>query len=148
MYVDDIVFGSTNDELSKSFGEIMRIKFEMSMMEELNFFLRLQIKQYKDGIFINQSKYTRELLKMFKIDQAKTAKTPMSTIFKLEKDEEGKSVDSKMFKGIIGSLLYLTASRPDIQFSICLCTHFQVDLKESHLLALKRIFKYLWELKT
>ena len=115
----------------------------MSMMGELKFFLRLQIKQCKDGIFINQTKYARDILKKFGMDGVKLSKTPMSTTTKLNKDENSKPVDEKWFRGMIGSLLYLTASRSDIMFATCLCAHFQSSPKESHLNAIKRIFKYL-----
>ncbi|RVW72702.1 Retrovirus-related Pol polyprotein from transposon RE1 [Vitis vinifera] len=92
----------------------MHSEFEMSMMGELNFFLGLQIKQLKKGTFINQAKYIRDLLKRFNMEKAKTTKTPMSSSIKLENDEKGKSVNSTMYRGMIGSLLYLTTSRPDI----------------------------------
>ncbi|RVW33262.1 Retrovirus-related Pol polyprotein from transposon RE1 [Vitis vinifera] len=110
-------------------------EFEMSMMGELNFFLGLQIKQLKEGTFINQAKYIRDLLKRFNMEEAKTMKTPMSSSIKLDKDEKGKSIDSTMYRGMIGSLLYLTASRPDIMYSVCLCARFQSCPKESHLSA-------------
>ncbi|WKA10982.1 hypothetical protein VitviT2T_028520 [Vitis vinifera] len=90
----------------------------MSMMGELNFFIELQIKQLKEGTFINQAKYIRDLLKRFNMEEAKTMKNPMSSSIKLNKDEKGKSVNSTMYRGIIGSLLYLTASRPDIMYSM------------------------------
>ena len=121
----------------------MPSEFEMSMMRELNFFLRLQIKQLKEGTFINQAKYIKDLLKRFNMEEAKTMKTPMSSSIKLDKDEKGKSIDSTMYRGMIGSLLYLTASRPDIMYSVCLCARFQSCLKESHLSVVKRILKYL-----
>ena len=89
----------------------------MSMMGELKFFLGLQIKQCKDGIFINQTKYARDILKNFVMDGVKSNKTPMSFTAKLNKDENGKLVNEKRFRGMIGSLLYLTASRPDIMFA-------------------------------
>ncbi|GKU87574.1 hypothetical protein SLEP1_g1955 [Rubroshorea leprosula] len=117
--------------------------FEMSMMGELNFFLGLQIKQSNEGIFINQTMYTKELLKKFGMEKAKPQPTPMSSTLKLDKDEQGKPFDQKLFRSIIGSLLYLTASRPDIMFSVCLCARFQSCPKESHFTALKRIFRYL-----
>ena len=97
----------------------------MSMMGELNFFLGLQIKQLKEGTFINQAKYIRDLLKRFNMEEAKTMKTPMSSSIKLDKDEKGKCIDSTMYRGMIGSLLYLTASRPNIMYSVCLCARFQ-----------------------
>ena len=115
----------------------------MSLMGELNFFLGLQIKQMREGIFIHQSKYTRELLKKFRMEEAKPMSTPMSTSIKMDKDEKGKSVCQKLYRSMIGSLLYLTASRPDIMFSVCMCARFQACPKESHLIAVKRILKYL-----
>jgi hypothetical protein len=143
IYVDDIIFGATNESLCKDFSERMQGEFEMSMMGELNFFLGLQIKQSKEGILINQAKYIKELLKRFKMEDCKPMKTPMSPATKLDKDENGKSVDTKLYRGMIGSLLYLTASRPDIMFSVCLCARFQSNPKESHLGAVKRILRYL-----
>ena len=143
IYVDDIIFGATNESLCKEFSNIMQSEFEMSMMGELNFFLGLQIKQTTNGIFINQSKYCKELLKRFGMDNAKEIATPMSTACYLDKDEGGKSVDIKKYRGMIGSLLYLSASRPDIMFSVCLCARYQANPKESHLSAVKRIMRYL-----
>ncbi|RVW22529.1 Retrovirus-related Pol polyprotein from transposon RE1 [Vitis vinifera] len=89
----------------------MHSEFEMSMMGELNFFLGLQIKQLKEGTFINQAKYIRDLLKRFNMEEAKTMKTPMSSSIKLDKDEKGKSINPTMYRGMIGSLLYLTTSK-------------------------------------
>ncbi|PKA49890.1 Retrovirus-related Pol polyprotein from transposon TNT 1-94 [Apostasia shenzhenica] len=143
IYVDDIIFGATNEILCEEFSKCMSKEFEMSMMGELNFFLGLQIKQLSEGIFICQSKYTRELLKKFGMDKSKQIGTPMSSSTKLDKDEKGKTVDEKLYRGMIGSLLYLTASRPDIVFSVCMCARFQSSPKESHLTAVKRIFRYL-----
>jgi hypothetical protein len=121
IYVDDIIFGSTNENLCKEFSKTMQDEFEMIMMGEINFFLGLQIKQTKGGIFINQSKYVKDLLKRFGLENAKAIGTPMSPSTKLDKDEKGKSVDVKLYRGMIGSLLYLIASRPNIMFSVCLC---------------------------
>ncbi|GKA53214.1 retrovirus-related pol polyprotein from transposon TNT 1-94 [Tanacetum coccineum] len=143
IYVDDIIFGSTCQEMCDDFAKIMHDEFEMSMMGELNFFLGLQIKQLEDGIFFNQSKYIKEMLKKFGLEDSKPMKTPISTETKLTKDVEGESVDNTKYRGMIGSLLYLTASRPDIMFSVCLCARFQEDPKTSHLEAVKRIFRYV-----
>ena len=115
----------------------------MSMMGELNYFLGLQIKQRNDGTFIHQSKYVKDLLRRFNMQECSTAKTPMATATKLDADKQGKSVDQTSYRGMIGSLLYLTASRPDIMFSTCLCARFQADPKESYMVAVKRIFRYL-----
>ena len=145
IYVDDIIFGATNENMCKEFAKSMQGEFEMSMMGELNFFLGLQIKQSSEGTFINQAKYTKELLKRFGMIEAKPLGTPMGTSIKLDKDENGKNVDEKLYRGMIGSLLYLTASRPDIMFSVCICARFQSCPKESHLVAVKRIFRYFIE---
>ncbi|GKA14009.1 retrovirus-related pol polyprotein from transposon TNT 1-94 [Tanacetum coccineum] len=143
IYVDDIIFGSTCQDMCDDFAKIMHDEFEMSMMGELNFFLGLQIKQMEDGIFFNQSKYIKEMLKKFGLEDSKPMKTPMSSDTKLIKDEKSESVDSTKYRGMIGSLLYLTASRPDIMFSVCLCARFQEAPKTSHLEAVKRIFRYI-----
>ncbi|GJY51156.1 retrovirus-related pol polyprotein from transposon TNT 1-94 [Tanacetum coccineum] len=140
IYIDDNIFGSICQELCDDFAKIMHDEFEMSMMGELNFFLGLQIKQMEDGIFFNQSKYIKEMLKKFCLEDSKPMKTPMSSDTKLTKDEECESVDSIKYRGMIGSLLYLMASRPNIMFSVCLCARFQEDPKTSHLEAVKRIF--------
>ena len=143
IYVDDIIFDATNESLYQEFAKLMQGEFEMSMMGELNFFLGLKIKQTREGIFINQTKYTKEILKKFGMEVTKPLGTPMSPTCKLDKDENGKSVDQKLYRGMIGSLLYLTASRPDIMFSVCMCARYQANPKESHLLAVKRILRYL-----
>ena len=143
IYVDDIIFGATNDLLCEDFAKSMSSEFEMSMMGELNFFLGLQIKQSKEGIFINQAKYVKEMLKKFEMEDAKPMNTPMSSSIKLDKDEHGVAVDTTKYRGMIGSLLYLTASRPDIMFSVGLCARFQSNPKESHLSAVKRILRYI-----
>ena len=121
----------------EEFSKCMHSEFEMSMIGELNFFLGLQIKQLKEGTFINHAKYIRDLLKRFTMEEAKTMKTPMSSSIKLGKDEKGKSINSTMYRGMIGFLLYLTASRPDIMYGVCLCARFQSCPKESHLSAIK-----------
>nr|GEU97715.1 retrovirus-related Pol polyprotein from transposon TNT 1-94 [Tanacetum cinerariifolium] len=105
--------------------------------------LRLQIKQMEDGIFFNQSKYIKEMLKKFGLEDSKPMKTPKSSNTKLTKDKECKSLDSTKYRGMIGSLLYLTTSRLDIMFSVCLCARFQEAPKASHLEAVKRIFQYI-----
>ena len=118
-------------------------EFEMSMIGELNFFLGFQIKQLKEVTFIHQEKYTKDILKKFKMDDCKLIKTPMPTNGHLDLDEGGKSVDQTLYRSMIGSLLYLTASRPDIMFSVCMCARFQANPKESHISAVKRILRYL-----
>ncbi|CAH9075913.1 unnamed protein product [Cuscuta europaea] len=142
IYVDDIIFGSTNEELCK-FSQVMQSQFEMSMMGELSYFLGLQVKQVPEGIFINQGKYTKDLIKKFGIEGKSSVKIPMNTSQGIGPDDEGKDVDAIMYRGIIGSLLYLTASRPDISFSVGICARYQSKPKESHLSAAKIIIRYI-----
>ena len=143
IYVDDIIFGSTNPSFCEEFGEMMSREFEMSMIGELSFFLGLQIKQLKEGTFVCQSKYVKDILKKFGMEDAKPIKTPMATNGHLDLDEGGNPVDQKLYRSMIGSLLYLTASRPDIMFSVCMCARFQAAPRECHLTAVKRILRYL-----
>jgi hypothetical protein len=121
----------------------MTQKFEMSMMGELNYFLGFQVKQLKDGTFISQMKYTQDLLKRFGMKDTKPAKTPMGTDGHVDLNKGGKSVDQKAYWSMIGSLIYLCASRPDIMLSVCMCARFQSDPRECHLVAVKRILRYL-----
>ncbi|GJY96373.1 putative ribonuclease H-like domain-containing protein [Tanacetum coccineum] len=114
VYVDDIIFGSTKKSLCTEFEKMMHKKFQMSSMGELTFFLRLQ-----------------------------TASTPMETQKLLLKDEDGEEVDVHLYRSMIGSLMYLTSSRPDIMFAVCACARYQVNPKVSHLHVVKRIFRYL-----
>ena len=124
----DIIFGATNKKLCECFAKDMQNEFEMSMMGELTFFLGLQVKQCKDGIFINQSKYIKDILKKFGFEDVKEIGTLMSPITKLDKDEKGKDVNQKLYRGMIGSLLYLTAS------SLMLCFVYAYVLDFKHVL--------------
>jgi hypothetical protein len=117
--------------------------FEMSMMGELTYFLGFQVKQLKEGIFISQTKYTQDLLKRFGMKDAKPITTPMGTNRHFNLDVGGKSIDQKIYLSKIESLLYLCASRQDIMLPIFMCPRFQSDPKECHLVAMKRILRYL-----
>ncbi|GJX38220.1 putative ribonuclease H-like domain-containing protein [Tanacetum coccineum] len=143
VYVDDIIFGSINKELCTAFEKLMKDKFQMSSMGELTFFLGLQVQQKEDGIFISQDKYVDEILKKFNYTDVKSASTPVDLEKPLVKDGDADDVDVHLYRSMIGSLMYLTASRPDIMFVVCACARFQVTPKTSHLLAIKRIFRYL-----
>jgi hypothetical protein len=122
---------------------VMMQKFEMSMMGKLAYFLGFQVKQLKDDTFISQTKYTQDLLKRFGMKDAKPAKTPMGTDEHIDLNKGGKSVDQKAYRSMIGSLLYICASRPDIMLSVCMCARFQSDHNECHLVVVKRILRYL-----
>jgi hypothetical protein len=144
VYVDDIIFGSTNKSFCDEFSKIMTDMFEMSMMGVLTFFLGFQIKQDKEGTFMSQMKYTRDILKKFGMDKAKPIKTLMFTNgHHLDHDLGGTLVDQKVYHSMIGSILYHCTSRPDIMLNACMCARFQVAPKDCHLRAVKRIMRYL-----
>ncbi|GJU52190.1 retrovirus-related pol polyprotein from transposon TNT 1-94 [Tanacetum coccineum] len=142
IYVDDIIFGSTNPKLSKRFGKLMHSKFDMSMMGELKFFLGIQIHQSPRGIFINQAKYAQEILKKHGMTSCDSIGTPMATKH-LDADLSGTPVDQTKYRSMVGALMYLTASRPDIVHATCYCARYQAKPTEKHLTAVKRIFRYL-----
>ena len=121
----------------------MQSEFEMSLLGELNFFLGLQISQLNDGIFISQSKYIKEMLKKFGMEDCKPVSAPMITGCKLRKYDESKEVDQKVYRSMIGILLYMTASRLDVMQAVGLVARFQANPKEAHVLSTKRIFRYL-----
>jgi hypothetical protein len=140
--MNDIVFGSSSNYLVARFVEDMSREFEMSMMGELQFSFGLQIKQSKEGTFVHQAKYTKDNVRKFKMEDSKAMAALMSTTTAFDADEEGEHVDQKEYQSMIGSL-YLMATRPDIQFSVCLCACFLASPRTSHRQAVKRIFRYL-----
>nr|GEW23583.1 hypothetical protein [Tanacetum cinerariifolium] len=143
VYVDDIIFGYTKKSWCDEFKALIEYRFQMSSMSELTFFLRLQVKQKEYGIFISQDKYVVEILKKFDFLSVKTASTPIETKKPLVKDEEAADVDVHLYRSMIGFLIYLIASRPDIMYAVCACSRFQVTPKTLHLQAVKSIFRYL-----
>src|SRR4051812_16545841 len=143
IYVDDIIFGSSNKAFNDEFSKLMTNRFRMSMMGELRVFLGFEIKQVRGGTFFNQDKYTQDMLKRFNMKDLNGDPTPMATKTHLELNPNGKDVDQKVYRSMIGSLLYLCASRPDIVLSVGVCARYQAAPKESNLMAVKRIFRYL-----
>jgi hypothetical protein len=121
----------------------MENEFQMSMIGEPTIFLGIQVKQMKQGTFVHQAKYVKDLMKKFNMAELKPVSTPMSITTSLGLDEVGEAVDQREYKSMIGSLLYLTATWPDIQFTMCLCTRFQASPRSSHRMAVQRIFRYL-----
>jgi hypothetical protein len=143
IYVADIIFGGSSHTLVSSFQEMMEYEFQMSMMGEITFFLGIQVKQMKQDTFVHQTKYTKDLMKKFNMAELKPVSTPMSTATSLDPDEDGKAIDQRDYKSMIDSLLYLTAIRPDIQFIVCLCMHFQASPRSSHRTTVQQIYMYL-----
>ncbi|GKE54700.1 putative ribonuclease H-like domain-containing protein, partial [Tanacetum coccineum] len=129
--------------IKKQKGDILLVHVYMSSMGELTFFLGLQVQQKEDGIFISQDKYVAEILKKFNYSDVKSASTLIDLEKPLVKDGDADDVDVHPYRSMIRSLMYLTASRPDIMFVVCACARFQVTPKTSHLLEVKRIFRYL-----
>jgi hypothetical protein len=120
--------------------------FEMSMMCELNFFLGPQIKQTQDVTFMHQAKYIKDDLKKFDMGDAKPLSTPMFTMTALDVEENGEPMDQKEYMSMVGSLLYLIETRPDIHFAVCQCARFQASPHTSHRQDMKWIMRYLTSL--
>ncbi|GKC47990.1 retrovirus-related pol polyprotein from transposon TNT 1-94, partial [Tanacetum coccineum] len=135
IYVDDIISASTKPDLCETFSKIMCSKFKMSMMGKLSFFLGLQISQSPRGIFLNQSKFALEIIKKYGMETScDLVDTLMVEKSKLDEDPQGKDVDPTCYHGMIGTLMYLTSSRPDLQFVVCMCARYQakpIDSSES-----------------
>jgi hypothetical protein len=110
----------------------MESEFHMSMMGELTFFLGIQVKQIKQATFVHQAKYTKDLMKKFNMAELKPLSTPMTTATTLDPDKNGEVVDQGEYRNMIGSLMYLTVTRSDIQFTVGLCAHFQASPRSSH----------------
>ncbi|GJZ00924.1 retrovirus-related pol polyprotein from transposon TNT 1-94 [Tanacetum coccineum] len=143
IYVDDIIFSLTDPRDCNRFSNEMSSKFQMSMMGQISFFLGLQISQNPKGIFINQSKYAKEVLKKFDLHNSDPVDTPMVERTKLDEDLSGIPVDQTQYRGMVGCLMYLTASRPDLVFVVCMCARYQSKPTKKHLEAVKRIFWYI-----
>nr|GFB55272.1 uncharacterized mitochondrial protein AtMg00810-like [Tanacetum cinerariifolium] len=143
IYVDDIIFASTDPKDRDMFSNEMSSKFQMSMMGQMSFFLSLQVSQSSGGIFINQSKFALEILKNFGMDSCDLVDTPMVDRLKLDEDLLEIPVDQTRFRSMVGSLMYLAASRPDLVFAVCMCARYQAKPTKKHLEALKRVFRYL-----
>ncbi|GKB01718.1 retrovirus-related pol polyprotein from transposon TNT 1-94 [Tanacetum coccineum] len=136
IYVDDIIFASTNTSMCDEFANQMTSKFKMSMMGQMSFFLGLQISQSLRGIFINQSKYASKIVKKYGLNTTDFVDIPMIETKKLDEDLQRKPVDATLYRGMIGSLMYHTASRPDLNHVVCLCARYQANATEKHLQAL------------
>jgi hypothetical protein len=143
VYVDDIFFGCTNESSIQWFANSMQTEFEMSMIGELSYFLGLQVNESSAGIFISQEKYLKEMLKKFKMEDFSPVSTPMVVGCKLSKYHMPPNVDQRTYRSMIGSLLYIIASRPDIMQVVGMVGCYQLAPKQSHFIAVTRIFKYL-----
>eukprot|EP00253_Pinus_taeda_P002843 PITA_02843 len=143
VYVDDLIFASNNDEMSRGFSQNMSREFEMSTIGELSHFLGIQVSQPRAGLFISQAKYLKDMLKRYGMEDCAPMTTPMTTNSKLSKDDDSTPADATHYRSIIGALLYLTATRPNIMQVVGMVGRFQSTPKQSHLLVVKRILRYL-----
>eukprot|EP00253_Pinus_taeda_P004890 PITA_04890 len=140
---DDIIFGNNEEAMSQRFALVMQKEFEMSLLGELTYFLGLQIQQNEGGIFFSQTKYLKQILKKYVMEDAKPVCTPMVTGCSLSANDESAALHQPTYRSMIGSLLYLTGTLPDIMHAVGIVGRFQANPKETHLQAVKRIFKYL-----
>nr|GEY08461.1 retrovirus-related Pol polyprotein from transposon TNT 1-94 [Tanacetum cinerariifolium] len=143
VYIDDIIFDSTHPRYIQLFSDLMKSRFEMSMMGEMTFFLGLQVNQSPCGIFTNQSKYVLQILKKYEMESCDPVGTLMEIKDKLDLDKNKTPIDATKYRSMIGALMYLTSSRPDIVHATCLCARYQAKPTEKHLKEVKRIFRYL-----
>ena len=141
--LSDIIFGSNEESMSQNFASVMQQEIEMSLLGELTYFLGLQVQQNKDGIFLSQTKYLKQIPKKYGMEDSKPVCAPMVIGCSLSSNDESATVHQPTYKSMIGSLLYLIGTRPNIMHAVGIVGRFQANPKESHLQAIKRIFKYL-----
>lgn len=143
IYVDDTAFGGMPDKMVEHFVHQMQFKFEMSLVGELTYFFRIQVKQMEDIVFVSQSKYARSIVKNLGFEKASYKITLAEKDVKLTRDENGVDMDQSLTKSMIRSLFYLTISRHDITFFLGVCARYQAKPKANHLTQVKRIMKHL-----
>lgn len=143
IYVDDIVYLSSSEEMVKKFTQEMEMTFEMSDLGLLNYFLGLEVKQTEDGVFISQKRYAEESLKLFQMHQCKSVTTPMNVGEKLQIDDGTGNADSRSYRSMIGRLLYLTHTRPDIIYTVNLLSRFVNKPSRMHMGAVKHLLRYI-----
>ncbi|CAH9069840.1 unnamed protein product [Cuscuta europaea] len=143
IYVDDLIFTGNNMTMFDEFKQVMTKEFEMTDIGLMSYYLGIEVKQMNDGIFITQEGYTREVLKKFNMEDSKPVSTPVESGLKLSRYDKGKLIDPTYFKSLVGSLRYLTCTRPDILFGVGLVSRFMEAPTTTHLKAGKRILRYL-----
>lgn len=143
LYVDDLIFTGNDNGMFDDFKNSMMNEFEMSDLGKMHYFLGLEVVQSDDGFFVSQKKYVQDILDRFEMKNCNSSNTPVEFGLKLSKDEEGKKVNSTLYKQIVGSLMYLTATRPDIIYAVSLISRYMESPTEIHLQAAKRILRYL-----
>jgi hypothetical protein len=143
LYVDDLIFTGNDEGMFNKFKKSMMTEFDMTDLGKMRYFLGIEVLQKDDGIFICQRKYAHEILERFRMGQCNSVKNPIIPGFKLTRDEGGVQVDSTLYKQMVGSLMYLTATRPDLMFDVSLISRYMEHPTESHFMAAKRILRYI-----
>ena len=143
LYVDDLIFTGSDESMYVKFKNSMKLEFDMTDLGEMKYFLGVEILKNSEGIYINQKKYAKELLETFKMEKSNSVQNPIVPGVKLIKDEEGTKVDATMYKQLVESLMYLTATRPDLMYVVCLISRFMSNPTELHMQAAKMVLRYL-----
>ncbi|KAG7553295.1 hypothetical protein ISN45_Aa06g038290 [Arabidopsis thaliana x Arabidopsis arenosa] len=143
LYVDDLIFTGNNPSMFEEFKKEMTKEFEMTDIGLMSYYLGIEVKQEDNGIFITQEGYAKEVLKRFKMDDSNPVTTPMECGIKLSKKEEGEGVDPTTFKSLVGSLRYLTCTRPDILYAVGVVSRYMEHPTTTHFKAAKRILRYI-----
>ena len=144
LYMDDLIYTGSDSQMIEEFKKQMKHEFDMTDIGKMNYYLRIEVDQTKDGIFVSQRKYVKDVLKRFKMDQSKPMNTPIEVGVNLRKnDGRSEKVDSAYYKQIVGSLMYLTTTRPDIMYAVSLISRYMDNPTHDHLQTAKRILRYL-----
>lgn len=143
IYVDDLIYTGDDDAMMEDFRKSMEEEFDMTNLGKMRFFLGIEVLQTSHGIHISQGKYALEVLRRFDMENCNSVRSPMVPGNKLSLDEDGELVDETFYKQIIGSLIYITTTRPDLQFSVSLLSRYMSKPTTLHLQAAKRVLRYL-----
>jgi len=135
LYVDDLIFTGNDACMFESFKKSMKIEFDMTDLGKMKYFLGVEVLQYSDGIYLSQKKYAYELLEKFGLQNCNFVKNPIVLGFKLSKNGEGVRVDATAYKQLIGSLMYIIVTRPDLMYVVCLLSRYMANPTELHMLA-------------
>ena len=143
LYVDDLIFTGNDESMFKEFKQSMMVEFDMTDLGKMSYFLGIEVLQKTDGILISQRKYVQEVLERFNMEQCNPVHNPVVSGFKLVKDEDGVRIDSTLYKQMVGSLMYLTTTRPDLMFIVSLISRYMERPTKIHLQTAKKVLRYL-----
>jgi hypothetical protein len=143
LYVDDLIFTGNDESMYAEFKKSMMVEFDMTDLGKMRYFLGVEVLQKTDGIFISQKRYVMEVMERFGMDKSNSVLNPMVPGEKLQKDQDGIKIDSTHYKRIVGSLMYLTATRPDVMFAASLLSRYMEHPTKLHLQAARKILRYL-----